>query len=57
MLLLWMERRIAKSADVRTLCPNARFGMEMGFVDVDATLAGWMYCVCADLAGCYAKIR
>jgi hypothetical protein len=51
MLLLWMERRIAKSADVRTLCPNARFGMEMGFVDVDATLAGWMYCVCADLAG------
>jgi hypothetical protein len=25
--------------------------MEMGFVDVDATLAGWMYCVCADLAG------
>jgi hypothetical protein len=29
MLLLWMERRIAKSADVRTLCPNARFGTNM----------------------------
>jgi hypothetical protein len=40
MLLLWMERRIAKSADVRTLCPNARFGMEMEFVDVYAPLAG-----------------
>jgi len=29
MLLLWMERWITKSADVRTLCPNARFGTNM----------------------------
>jgi hypothetical protein len=29
MLLLWMERWITKSADVRTLFPNARFGTNL----------------------------
>ena len=35
------------------LCPPARVGTEMGFVDAYAALAGWMYRVRADLAGCY----
>ena len=35
------------------LCPPARIGTKMGFVGTYAALAGWMYRVCADLAGCY----
>jgi len=33
------------------LCPPVRFGMEMGFIDVNPPLAGWMHRMCADLAG------
>ena len=33
--------------------PPARVGTEMGFVDAYAALAGWMYRVRADLAGCH----
>ena len=35
------------------LCPPARIGMEMGFIDVNPPLAGWMHRMCADLAGRY----
>jgi hypothetical protein len=51
MLLLWMERRIAKSADVRPLCPPARIDTDWSLSMSMFTLAGWMHRVCADLAG------
>ena len=37
------------------LCPPARIDtvLPLADVDVNATLAGWMHRVCADLAGCY----
>ena len=37
------------------LCPPLRFGMEMGFIDVNPPLAGWMHRMCADFAGWYEK--
>ncbi len=39
------------------LCPPACIGLGfplfLPIVDANAALAGWMYRVCADLAGCY----